>query len=76
MIIGDEKWITYDNNVRKRSWSKPGEASQMGAKRIFTPRKVMLSVRWDGKAIVHHEQLEPGQIINSTLYCQQLMRLK
>jgi len=22
LIMGDEKWIAYDNNVRKRSWSK------------------------------------------------------
>ena len=44
MITGDEKWITYDNNVRKRSWSKPGEASPTVAKPVLTPRKVMLSV--------------------------------
>lgn len=24
LITGDEKWITYDKNVRKRSWSKAG----------------------------------------------------
>ncbi|GFX17385.1 histone-lysine N-methyltransferase SETMAR [Trichonephila clavipes] len=24
----DEKWVTYDNIVRKRSWSKHGEAAQ------------------------------------------------
>ena len=36
----------------------------------------MLSVRWDWKGIVHHELLEPGQTIHSTIYCQQLMRLK
>ena len=76
MITGDEKWITYDNNVRKRSWSKPREASQTVAKPVLTPRKVTLSVWWDWKGIVHHELLEPGQTINSTLYCQQLMRLK
>ncbi|GFU79827.1 mariner transposase [Trichonephila clavipes] len=28
MVIEDEKWITYDNTVRKRSWSKRGEAFQ------------------------------------------------
>ena len=44
--------------------------------RVLTPRKVMLSFWWDWKGIVHHELLEPGQTINSTLYCQQLMRLK
>lgn len=76
MVTGDEKWITYDNNVRKRSWSKPGETSQTVAKPGLTPRKVMLSVWWDWKGIVHHELLEPGQTIDSTLYCQQLMRLK
>ena len=76
MITGDEKWITYDNNVRKRSWSKPGEASQTVAKPVLTPRKVMLSVWWDWKGIVYHELLEPGETINLTLCCQQLMRLK
>ncbi|GFX23659.1 hypothetical protein TNCV_3596011 [Trichonephila clavipes] len=25
---GDEKWVTYYNIVRKRSWSKCGEAAQ------------------------------------------------
>ncbi|KAJ0177844.1 hypothetical protein K1T71_006717 [Dendrolimus kikuchii] len=32
LITGDEKWIMYDKNVRKRSWSKAGQASQTGAK--------------------------------------------
>ena len=76
IITGDEKWITYDNNVRKRSWSKPGEASQTVAKPELAPRKVTLCVWWDWKGIVHHELLEPGETIKSTLYCQQLMRLK
>ena len=76
MVTGDEKWIIYDNNVRKRWWSKPGESLQTVAKPVLTPRKVMLSVCWDWKGIVHHELLEPGQTINSTFYCQKLMRLK
>ena len=70
MITRDEKWITYDNNVRKTSWSKPGEASQTVAKPVLKPRKTMLSVWWDWKEIVHHELLASGQTINSTLYCQ------
>ena len=76
MITGNEKWITYDNNVRKRSCSMPGEASQTVAKPVLTSMKVMLSVWWDWKGIVHYELLEPSQTINSTLYCQKLMRLK
>ena len=54
MIKGDEKWITYDNNGRKRSWLKPGEASQTVAKPVLTPRKGMLSVWWDWKGILYH----------------------
>ncbi|GFX10181.1 mariner transposase [Trichonephila clavipes] len=44
MVTGDEKWITYDNIVRKRSWSKHGEAAQTGAKPGLTSRKVLLCI--------------------------------
>ena len=76
MITADEKWITYDNNVRKRSWSKPGEALQTVAKPVLTPRKVMPECLVGLQRNLHHELLEPSQTINLTLYCQQLMRLK
>lgn len=76
MITGDEKWVTYDNNVRKRSWSKAGERPQTHPKRGLTKRKVMLSVWWDWKGIVHFELLPRGQTIDSEYYCQQLMRLQ
>ncbi|GFX99610.1 histone-lysine N-methyltransferase SETMAR [Trichonephila clavipes] len=32
MVTGNEKWVTYDNIVRKRSWSKGSEAAQTVAK--------------------------------------------
>lgn len=76
MVTGDEKWITYDNVVRKRSWSKRGEASQTVAQPGLTARKVLLCVWWDWKGIIHHELLPYGQTLNSDLYCQQLDRLK
>ncbi|KAL0883504.1 hypothetical protein ABMA27_016869 [Loxostege sticticalis] len=44
LITGDEKWITYDKNVQKRSWSKAGQASQTGAKPGLTRNKVMVCV--------------------------------
>ena len=50
MIAGDEKWITYDNNVRKRSWSKLGEASQTVAK------PVMLKKEGDVECLVELER--------------------
>ncbi|GFW08731.1 integrase catalytic domain-containing protein [Trichonephila clavipes] len=39
MMTGDEKWVTYDNIVRKRSWSKCGGAAQTVAKPGLTARK-------------------------------------
>ncbi|KAJ0183809.1 hypothetical protein K1T71_000232 [Dendrolimus kikuchii] len=75
LITGDEKWITYDKNVRKRSWSKAGQASQTVAKPGLTRNKVMLCVWWDWKGIIHYELLPPGRTIDSELYCEQLMRL-
>ncbi|KAJ0176901.1 hypothetical protein K1T71_006910 [Dendrolimus kikuchii] len=51
LITGDEKWITYDKNVRKRSWSKAVQASQTVAKPGLTRNKVMLCVWWIGRAL-------------------------
>ncbi|GFY01573.1 hypothetical protein TNCV_2607571 [Trichonephila clavipes] len=42
MVTGDEKWVTYYNIVRKRSWSKCGEAVQTMAKPVLMDRKVLL----------------------------------
>ena len=47
MITGDEKWITYDNPTRKRSWIKKREKAQAIAKPGLTRKKVMLCVWWE-----------------------------
>ncbi|XP_011062522.1 PREDICTED: histone-lysine N-methyltransferase SETMAR-like [Acromyrmex echinatior] len=76
MMTADEKWITYDNRTRKRSWIKEGEKAQAIAKPIIlTMKKVMLCVwrNWKG---IHYELLSPDQTINSELYCEQLERLQ
>ncbi|XP_073968985.1 histone-lysine N-methyltransferase SETMAR-like [Rhodnius prolixus] len=51
MVTGDEKWVTYDNIVRKRSWSKRGKAAQTVAKPGLTARKLLLCIWWDLKGI-------------------------
>ncbi|GFS97946.1 histone-lysine N-methyltransferase SETMAR [Trichonephila clavipes] len=53
MVTGDEKWVTYYNIVRKRSWSKCGEAAQMVAKPGLTAKKVLLCIWWDCKGIIY-----------------------
>jgi len=59
----------YDNNVRKRSWLKQGEASQMMAKSELTPRK-----GW-GCVLERNRLLRAAARSNDWFYCQHLERL-
>ncbi|GFV66625.1 mariner transposase [Trichonephila clavipes] len=76
MVTGEEKGVTYDNIVRKRSWLKRREAVQTVAKPELVVRKVLLCIwgNWKGKN--YYELLLYGQTLNSDLYCQQMDRLK
>ncbi|GFU05966.1 mariner Mos1 transposase [Trichonephila clavipes] len=76
MVTEGEKPVTYDNIVRKQSWSKRGEAAQTMAKLGQMVRKVLLCIWWDWKGIIYYELLPYGQTLNSDTYCQQLGRLK
>ncbi|GFY20611.1 mariner transposase [Trichonephila clavipes] len=57
MVTGDEKLVTYDNIVRKRSWSKHGEEAQTVAKPGLTFRKILLCIWWDWKGFIYYELL-------------------
>ena len=39
MVTGDEKWIVYNNVVRKRSWGKRDEPPYRPPRPVFTRRK-------------------------------------
>ncbi|GFW50210.1 mariner transposase [Trichonephila clavipes] len=75
-VTGDEKWVTFDNIVRKLSSSKRGEAAQTEAKPGLTSRKFLLYIWFDWKAIIYYELLPYGQTLNSDICCQELDRLK
>ncbi|GFX01378.1 histone-lysine N-methyltransferase SETMAR [Trichonephila clavipes] len=76
MVTGVEKWVTYDNIVLNRSWSKCGEAAQTVTKPGLTSKKVLLCIWYAWKGIIYYELLPYGQTLNSEIYCQQLDRLK
>ncbi|GFX10723.1 putative DD34D transposase [Trichonephila clavipes] len=74
MLTGDKKGVTYDNIVRKRSWSNRSEAVQTLAKPDLAVRKVLLCIWWDWKGIIYYELLPYGQTLNSDICFQQLDR--
>ncbi|GFT95154.1 histone-lysine N-methyltransferase SETMAR [Trichonephila clavipes] len=58
MVTEDEKWITYDNIVRKRSWSKSSEAAHSvartnGQEAIGVSSRPKLTGIVRGKAFLH-----------------------
>ena len=75
MITGDEKWITYNNIVRKRAYCEPGKPSPSTSKPNFTLNKRMC-ILWDIRGPIHYELLKPNEKLNSEKHCQQLDNLK
>ena len=75
VITCDEKWIVYNNVVRKRPWPKRDESLQTTSKAELHQKKNMLSVWWDWKGVVFFELLPRNQTINSDVYCCQLNKL-
>ena len=72
ITTSDEKWLVYDNVVRKRSWSKRDEPAQSTSKADIHQKKVMLSVWWDFKSIFYIELLARNQTFNSNDYCRKI----
>lgn len=76
LITGDEKWIVYNNVIRKRSWYHRGDTPKTVPKAGLHPVKVMLCIWWDYKGVVYYELLPQNQTITSSKYCLQLSKLK
>lgn len=75
IITGDEKWIYFDNRVRKRSWTDRGKPVKPTAKPNIHGKKVLLCIWWDQRGILYYELLKPGETVTAIRYQQQLMRL-
>ena len=72
MITGDEKWITYENKIRKRVYYEPGKSSPSTSKPNLTLNKRMLCIQRDIRGPIHHELLKPSEKLSLEKYCQQL----
>ena len=79
IVTGDDKWLNYENPERKKSYVKPGQPGTSMPKRNIHGGKVMISIWWDQKGVIHHElfQRDPKtkKTITGEVYRQQLIRL-
>ena len=78
MITDEEKWITYDNPTRKRSWIKKEEKAQAIEKPELTRKKVMCG-RTGRESFTMScyrsiKQLIPNSIVNNCRDYKQLRR--
>lgn len=76
LVTGAEKWITYKNVERKRSWKKRDEPPLVIPKAGVYPKNVMLCVWWDWRGILSYELLPNNKTIISETYWSQLDELK
>jgi histone-lysine N-methyltransferase SETMAR len=69
LVIGNEKWILYNNVQRKCSWAECGQPSLPAAETGIHPKKVMLCIWWNLKGILNYELLNPNETIMADRYC-------
>ena len=67
--------MLYINYTYHRQWLSAGQTGVATPKPDLHPKKVMLSVWWGVKGIIHWEILLDGCSITADLYCQQLDRV-
>ena len=67
--------MLYINYEYHRQWLSPGQIGVVTPKPDLHPKKVMLSVWWSVRGIIHWEILPDGCTITADLYCQQLNRV-
>ncbi|XP_018399877.1 PREDICTED: histone-lysine N-methyltransferase SETMAR-like [Cyphomyrmex costatus] len=67
----DEKWIlhyTPETKQRSKQWTSSGEPTLKKAKSVPSAGKVMTTIFWDSKGIIHIDYLEKGKIITGKYY--------
>ena len=62
----------YEDNKRKRQWLEADDSAKPTAKNDLHPKKVLLSIWWNRRAVVYWELLRMNQTIIAEIYSDQL----
>ncbi|KFD61383.1 hypothetical protein M514_11743 [Trichuris suis] len=72
IITCDEKWCLYDDRKRRYLWLDKHAPPTSFPKPSLYPRKVLLSVWWCAREVIHYTFLEPGETITADVCCHEL----
>ncbi|UYV77838.1 hypothetical protein LAZ67_15002542 [Cordylochernes scorpioides] len=78
VITGDEAWVYgYDVETKAQSsqWKLPHEPRPKKARQVRSNVKVLLTVFFDCRGVVHHEFLPQGRTVNKEYYLQVMRKL-
>ncbi|UYV67063.1 GART, partial [Cordylochernes scorpioides] len=79
VITGDEAWVYgYDVETKAQSsqWKLPHEPRPKKARQVRSNGKVLLTVFFDCRGVVHHEFLPQGRTVNKEYYLQVMRNLR
>lgn len=79
IVTGDECWVHHFSPETKRSsheWKHPHSPPPKKCRKVPSVGKVMLTIFFDNKGVVHTEFMPKGSTINSVSYCETLKRLR
>ncbi|UYV68865.1 hypothetical protein LAZ67_6001340 [Cordylochernes scorpioides] len=79
VITGDEAWVYgYDVETKAQSsqWKLPHEPRPKKARQVRSNVKVLLTVFFDCRGVVHHEFLPQGRTVNKEYYLQVMRNLR
>ncbi|UYV65278.1 hypothetical protein LAZ67_3003783 [Cordylochernes scorpioides] len=79
VITGDQAWV-YDYDVETKAqssqWKLPHEPRPKKARQVRSNVKVLLTVFFDCRGVVHHEFLPQGRTVNKEYYLQVMRNLR
>lgn len=76
-ITVDETWIhhhTPETKEQSKQWIASGELAPKKAKAVLSANKVMATVFWDARGVIHIDYLQKGKTINGEYYASLLQR--
>jgi hypothetical protein len=79
VIIGDEMWVYgYDleTKVQSSQWKHSLSPRPKKAKQVQSKVKVLVTVFFDYRGIVHHSYAPEGQTVNKEYYLEVIRRLR